>query len=80
MTPPTITSNSKIQIGVALAIFGGLLTIVGMVYRMSSDFVTKELFQAELGAMRRESFLQFDSLNRRISDLSTALDPSRQKQ
>lgn len=75
----TITPASKIQLGAVAVLLGGIVTIIGMVYNLSGSFVSKELFTSELNSIRRETTLQFDTVNRRLSDLSSALDAARKE-
>lgn len=75
----TITPASKIQLGAVAVLLGGIITIIGMVYNLSGSFVSKELFTSELNSIRRETTLQFDTVNRRLSDLSSALDAARKE-
>jgi hypothetical protein len=84
MTPTTITSHTKIQVGLAVALVtaaGGLffqIYSVGQSLRheladlgdkVETRYISKELFSAEMAAMRRESDLNVRTLADKLTEL-----------
>ena len=73
----TITSQTKIQVGLAITLVaaaGGLyLQVYILSERVQEKFISKELFSAEIGSLRREFELNSRLFDQRLTELKQAV-------
>lgn len=74
-----LSDSSPVRLGLAIVVLAGVIALynkidgldTGIREEMAKNYVSRDLFRAEMDAMRRENSIRADILSNQISELKT---------
>lgn len=80
-----LSDSSPVRLGLAIVVLAGVVALYnkidglddGIRQEMASNYVSRDLFRAEMDAMRRENSIRADILSDQISELKATVSAAR---